>query len=377
MRDFFGQQLNSQPGLGRLTRRQLTGLMLLFFVISAVFFVLDSRPQPQKLYQPEQSTQFRLIRAIESVDLLYPPVLVGDTAVFVGTLDSAIDQHIIAIDIPNGQTIWTVDVDTQSEPDWWLDDFEWNYPFSWDWGPIAADDSLVFISDSFFLTTSLTAYALADGQEIWQQQMGFVNGSPVKELSVVEQYVAARIEEPGYAELFVVEAADGSRKVREVDSVPGLFWLENGENGRRYYATQQGIQVQGRTPWAFPFLNEGITALLLPDQIILHARLPEGEGTAVLFALDRESGITLWHLDVLLVSHVERDENVGFAVSVENQLLAIDLETGSVVSILDFNQPLRQFGPEFPIFVAAGSGKTAVYHQSTQQLLIFEFSINP
>ena len=73
-----------------------------------------------------------------------------------------------------------------------------------------------------------------------------------------------------------------------------------------------------------------------------------------------------------VVSQIAIDGAYGYVLDHDNQLLVIDVETGAVLSILRFDQPIRNLTPETPIFVGAGDGKTAVYFGMTNQLMFFE-----
>lgn len=373
MRDYVQKQLSPQTWIERLSVSQLAGIVLLLFVISASMFLLDRNRAIQLEYVPETTADFSLLHVYHDVALLSAPVIVGDTAVFAGTLSPEQLPVIISFDIPSGTINWTVDIDTQSEPDWWINDFEWNYPFRWQWGPVTADETAVYIADRFLLTTSVTAYDLATGDYLWQRQIGTINGSQIRSLNLIDGQLAARIIEPSYTDLYVMDTSNGFRVFRENENAQGLFWIDQFEDvERQYRAISIGLEATAVNPWAFQINNCGLTPQMQADRIVVHSLLCDESGRGVMFALDRWTGATLWRLDVPVVSQMALDEDTGFVVSQDNQLLAVDLTNGAVLSILNFDHPIRGFTEETPIFVGAGGGKTAVYYGMNHQLLFFD-----
>ncbi|MEM7335951.1 MAG: PQQ-binding-like beta-propeller repeat protein, partial [Chloroflexota bacterium] len=277
------------------------------------------------------------------------------------------------IDIRSGQLRWLVDVNDQSEPDWWIDDIEWNFPLSWSWGPIAVHDGAIFMADRFLVTTTVTAFGLETGERLWEREIGTLNGSPVRQMNMVDGLLAVRIVEPSYSDLYVIDPSNGFRVFRENESASSLFWREEIEGfDRDYRAYSIGLEATTVNPWQFEFDNCGVTPQLLPDRIIVHALMCDESGRGGIFALDRFSGATLWRLDVPVVTQMAIDGAFGYVMDHDNQLLAIDMDTGAILSILRFNEPIRNFTPETPIFVGAGDGKTAVYYGMTNQLLFFD-----
>ncbi len=348
-------------------------MVLALLVISGFMFLLDRQRNLDFKYVPEPSPDFFLLNAYDEAELVQSPIISGETAVFIGNRTPDELTALTAIDIRTGQLKWLVDVNDVSEPDWWFEELEWNYPLQWQWGPIATDGGAVFQADRFLISTTVTAFELETGEPLWEREIGTINGSPVRQLNMIDGLLAVRIIEPSYSDLYVVDPSNGFRVFRENESASSLFWREEIEGyDRDYRAYNFGMEATTVNPWQFQFESCGLTPQVQPDRIVVHALMCDESGRGAIFALDRHSGATLWRLDVPVVSQISIDGEFGFVLSQDNQLLALDLASGNILSILRFDKPIRNFSPETPIYVGSGGGKTAVYISMSNQLLFFD-----
>lgn len=373
MRDYIQKQLSPQTWLDRLSPQQLAGIVLGLFVLSGFLFLLDRNRNLNIVYEPLPSPDFSLIQRFEDVELVSAPQIVGDTAVFAGSLTPDELPILISLNLETGQPRWTVDINEQSKPGWWVEDIPWNFPLRWQWGPVAVNDSSVFVADRFLLTTSVTAYDLATSERLWQRQIGLINGSQIRRLFVTDEQLAVQLVEPTYSELNILDVDSGYELFRENENGVGLFWVDQfEESNREYRAYSDETPTTHANSLTLQLDSCGLTPHVQETRIVVHALLCDGSGHGGIVALNRETGDTLWRLDVPVASQIGLDGAYGYVVSHDNQLLAIDLERGEVLSILRFDKPLRRLSNETPIFIGAGDGKTAVYFAATRQLFFFE-----
>ena len=298
MRDYVQRRLNPSTWIENLSTRQLAGILLALLVLSGFLFLFDVDPTLNANYVPEASSDFTLLQAYDDATVFQTPMIVGETAVFVGNRTSEHVQALTAIDIRTGQLRWLVDGDERSEPDWWLDELTWNFPLTWSWGPILTDGKAVFLADNYLVTTTVTGFSLETGEPLWERTIGSLNGSPVRQLNMVDGLIAVRIIEPAYNELYVIDPSTGFRVFRENESASGLFWRDEIEGyNRDYRAISLGLEATTVNPWQFQFENCGLTPQMLPDLIIVHALMCDESGRGAVFALDRQTGATLWNAE--------------------------------------------------------------------------------
>lgn len=372
MRDYVQKRINPNRWLERLTVRQLAGLVLMMVVLSGFLFLLDGGLNRNVVYAPQETAVFAPLLTLEDVTLTGPPKIVEDTAVVIAALSPNELPTLQALNLTTGEVDWFIPIDAQSRPDWWLDELEWNYPFRWLWGEIEVDETAVYVTDRFLLTTSITAYALESGEELWQRQIGVLNGSPVRELQLVDGKLGAHIVDGAFATLTIFDPANGFELYEESANGASLFWAERFEDSERQYREYpSGLEATEVNPWTFPLENCGLTPTLQQSRIVVRASFCDESGRAGVLALDRVSGAELWRLTVPIVSNVALDGEVGYAITYENQLIGFDLSSGAVLEILNFDRPLGTIDPEMPIFVGAGGGVTAVYYDETNQLFFF------
>lgn len=384
LRDYVQKQLNPQTWIERMTPWQLGLLVLLLFGVSALAFFLERSGTRRVPFAPQPSEQFFLINDFENVTMQQVPLVLGDTAVFPGRLDDVETAGLLGLNVRTGTLRWSVSNDEQSRPDWWMDEMAWTFPLDWEWGPLATDGERVFTADRLLLTTTVYAFSLADGARLWERELGVINGSPVRSLRLIDGQLVARIVEPGYAELTILDPVNGRVLFhRSNENAANLYWIEQNESlSREYRQYNSGLDAtQGLSaaPWQHRFNNCGITPQVSETRIVVHARMcddsgqPDPSQRAALFALDRQTGQQLWVLEsVPVISNIAIDGDVGYAVSVDSQLFALDLNSGGVIGIVNFGQPDHELRPDERIFVGSSGGVTAVYFSANRHLYVFE-----
>lgn len=360
------------PLARRLTVRQLFGLMVGMLALSAALFWWDANRAPAVERTVVTAPGWQTVRVLDA-ELTTAPLLLGETAVFVGSLPEERRASVTAVDVISGDVRWRHDQTTQSRPDLWPQAWRWRWPFAWRWGPLAAADELVVVGDAFAFTTSVTALNLADGALRWQREVGFLNGSDVSWMQTVNGRVAAASRSNATTYFAILDPATGWIDYQRSVESSGLFWHE-AETERTFFATAAGVRVVGDRPWQQPLSGCGAVPTLLETTLLVQVISCGNGQVSQLLALDRENGRLLWQLDTPLVSNVAVSADTVAALSVDGELLLLNLADGAPRQTLRFTTPLTPPDDETAYYVALDeeNGRFLVYFGDSHQLFVLQ-----
>jgi outer membrane protein assembly factor BamB len=357
----------------RLNRNQTLGLITLLLITSAFFFFIDREGAPPFSRNMVPSAGFTQERILSGVLLQYAPVVKGKTAVIVGTFEPEADLRVIALDINSGDELWQIDSISKTTPQGWPEESRWVWPFAWQWGPLLIHGDRVIVSDAFALTTSLTAYELATGEQVWERSLGWMNGSDVSYLARAQTDIAARVVADNFSEFYQINPENGWQLYRQPGEAAHLFWRE-AEPLRTYEAKPDQIVVSGFQPWQSEYQSCGADAQLTEAVIILQLARCDVAGTFHLLVLDRLDGSVRWRLDTPLVGNVVLDNGRILILTATAHLLILEIETGVHLAELQFAPDLSQPSETVHYALGAADDQIAVYFGDNQELHFYRFN---
>ncbi|MCP5099826.1 MAG: PQQ-binding-like beta-propeller repeat protein [Chloroflexi bacterium] len=356
-----------------LSRNQIWGLIGLMMLISAFFFYIDRDTAPQLTRNMVPTAGFTQQHVLTGVTLAGIPAVMGETAVFAGTFDPDVDPRIIALDIVSGDERWQIDGVAKTIPDEWPADSTWIWPFAWQWGPLLIQDDRVILADAFALTTSLTAYDLTTGDQLWEQTLGWLNGSDVSYLTLIDGNIAARVVAGNFSEFYIFDFEKGWQLYRRPGDAATLFWWEE-EPPRTYEATNSGVTVSENRPWTFGYSSNGVTPQMTENLIVLQLERQDVADTFGLLVLNRADGSLQWRLDTPLVGNVVVDNGRILTLTAAANLLVLDLATGTQLAELPFTPDLAQPDETIHYALGASGNQIAIYFGDSQELHFYQFN---
>lgn len=355
----------------RMSRRQAWLLVAGLVLLSALLFLLDYQTAPEPGRAAAANAQFESLAVIDKVWMSAPPAVWGETAVFIGHLEEDGRDELLAVDVRSGDVRWRRSGIDQSRPEAWPNAWGWRWPFTWRWGQVVAQNGRFYFSDAFVLTTAVTALDAATGNAVWQRHIGLVNGGDLDLLLANEQQLVAQMAAEYYDTFYALELENGRSILHQQGDAAHLFWYD--EDPERFYERHvNGIVVRGDRPWRRLFQNCGIGPQMTADVILVRITDCDDEAVSRLLALSRADGTVLWQLDAPLVGNVATNGETAVALTVDAQLLLLDVRTGALRGVLPFSGATTPPDEETAYFVAVGEETAVVYFGDSHQLFIYQ-----
>lgn len=355
----------------QMSQRQVWLLVIGLVVLSAVLFGLDFNPESAINRKIEPVAGFQPLGLLSDVTIEYPPGLGENTAVFIGTLSPDENSQLTAIDITTDDVRWQVTGADQIRPDLWPEAWAWAWPFAWQWGPMITIGDQVVVADAFGLATTVSSFDITNGAPGWQRSIGLINGSDVNYLTVADELVVARVAVEGYSEFQMIDPETGFRRFQRQQDVGQFFGVEL-EPRRVFEAFSNQVRVTGERPWQQAVSGCDAVPFLTADLVILQTgpcSEEENRGQPGVFALARSDGVLQWQLNQPVVSNLAIDGDHIVGLTLDANLLVLDVTSGAVQDTLPF-APALDFTNGAHFFVAARDDIFAVYFGDSRELVV-------
>lgn len=272
------------------------------------------------------------------------PLFIRDNSVFLIASTSPNEPlSLLRIGISDNQTLWT-------------------HP--------AYNAKLAYNSKYLFIGEKgvVTAVDMNSGEQVWRTQLPVskaisyiaANGEDVS-VDVIPTYFYAIDANTGQISLSTSSTQDrpyfyGYHETLEFHVAARSVWAEDKESGETIWKESLGLTL--------------IESPLLSNDLLL---VKEGQIGSV-YAFDTATGAVVWQSQEKAVSNVVVDNSIGYFLTMNAQLLALNAETGQLLAALNFLPQTLNEPFERGYYVAAHNGMVAVYFGDSRELFLLRYT---
>ncbi|HRQ41161.1 MAG TPA: PQQ-binding-like beta-propeller repeat protein [Chloroflexota bacterium] len=318
-----------------------------------------------QFYRATDSPDFTEINTYKNISawgsyMAVPLALVNGMVLVVGNVSkedtSGINSDLINADIATGKVNWQIVTGS---------------------GFIATDLNRVYVeteNQPFGGATGIASYHINSGEKIWETTFDWKYAIGISNLTYANSGINVRTYHRGKGAFYVLDQ-DSGEITTFIDKDGFVFAIENGTTYEWFGST---VKASGQINWATHiegagFYDRDLAAPIILDELII---VKSGHSSSSpITAVRKNDGVIVWQFNQDVVSNVAVGGTTTYALTKQNELLALDTQTGKILGSLKFT-------PSFPknfdfvntsIFMAADGDTVVIYFENTRQLSVFRF----